>query len=209
MAHGRFSTRQVWNSANELVQAYSIGRSEAAAALNLLNSVAPSVCEELSNLVKQHSMQKFLTHEAIAAGVFNEGTCCATSSQSEWADVLTVNRQNLTWLIQRMSSDFNSQHTKMRKPWSSKELEPLQRACCAFVASCVAFRSKYPSDFVKTEMPAINKGFLLRHGDAEILAMMDDSAPPIDLMRIGLFRVAIMKFQKKARAKTVCPKSFL
>lgn len=52
MAHGRFSTRQVWNSANELVQAYSIGRSEAAAALNLLNSVAPSVCEELSNLVK-------------------------------------------------------------------------------------------------------------------------------------------------------------
>ena len=151
MARGSFSSRQGWSSANELVQAYSIGRSEAAAALNLLNSVAPDVCDELSSLVKhlvsacsefncslqpflwpiphtcflrQHSMQKFLTHESIAAGVFNTGTCCATSAQSEWGDVLTVNRVNLSWLIQRMSNDFASQHSKLRKPWSSKELVP-------------------------------------------------------------------------------------
>ena len=90
-------------------------------------------------------MQKFLTHEAIAAGVFNEGTCCATSSQSEWADVLTVNRQNLTWLIQRMSSDFNSQHTKMRKPWSSKELVPSSHHLIfSFPFSClVGFSSAF------------------------------------------------------------------
>ena len=40
--------------------------------------------------------------------------------------------------------------------------------------------------------------FLLRHGDADIQAMMDDSVPPIDLMRVGLFRVAVQQFEKKA-----------
>ena len=46
---------QVWNNAAELIQAYSIGRNEANAALNLLNHIPVEVGDRLAQLVKRHS----------------------------------------------------------------------------------------------------------------------------------------------------------
>jgi hypothetical protein len=52
----------VWNSAAELIQAYSIGRSEANAALNLLNHIPAGVGDRLAQLVKRHSsVGQFIT----------------------------------------------------------------------------------------------------------------------------------------------------
>lgn len=67
-------------------------------------------------------MQKFLTHEALASGLFNAGSCCASSTQSSWAEILTVQKDSLDLVVERMGQDFASQHPKLRKPWSSKEV---------------------------------------------------------------------------------------
>jgi hypothetical protein len=39
---------------------------------------------------------------------------------------------------------------------------------------------------------------MLKHGDNDLLKLMDESVPPVDLSRVGLFRVAVSKYQKQA-----------
>eukprot|EP00435_Cladocopium_sp_Y103_P037111 s4346_g9.t1 len=95
---GAKELKAAWNNAAELIQAYGIGRSEANAALNLLNSIPAEVGDRLAQLVKRHS----------------------------------------------------------------------------------SFR------------------FLLKHGDNDLLKLMEESVPPVDLSRVSLFRVALNKYQKQA-----------
>lgn len=38
----------------------------------------------------------------------------------------------------------------------------------------------------------------MKLADAELVTLVEDSVPPIDLQRIGLFRAAMQKFEKKA-----------
>lgn len=40
--------------------------------------------------------------------------------------------------------------------------------------------------------------FLLRHADAEICGLLEQTIPPMDLARLGIFRVPMSRFQKKA-----------
>lgn len=69
-------------------------------------------------------MQKFVTHEALASGMFNEGECLATGSQTSWAEALTLNPKNLGRFVERMACDYANMGPKMRKAWNSKELDP-------------------------------------------------------------------------------------
>lgn len=39
---------------------------------------------------------------------------------------------------------------------------------------------------------------MLKHGDADILSMLDGKVPPIDLGNISIFRLSVSKFEKKA-----------
>lgn len=41
--------------------------------------------------------------------------------------------------------------------------------------------------------------FFARHGDVELAGLLEDSAPPADLCRIGIFRSSIAKHDKQAR----------
>ena len=82
------------------------------------------------------------------------------------------------------------------------------------------FASKFPGEFVAAEIPSIEKEclgltfnsccqplkhrgtnafrFMLKHSDIDLLSLLDDSVPPLDLMRVSSFRVAVLKFNKKA-----------
>lgn len=40
---------------------------------------------------------------------------------------------------------------------------------------------------------------MLKHCDNDLGAVLLDSAPPPDLMKVGVFRAAISKFERKAR----------
>lgn len=43
--------------------------------------------------------------------------------------------------------------------------------------------------------------FLLKHGDADLLALLEQSTLPVELDRIGIFRSSLAKFRKQARLR--------
>ncbi|CAK9081705.1 unnamed protein product, partial [Durusdinium trenchii] len=60
-------------------------------------------------------------------------------------------------------------------------LEPLQRVCAAFIACLQQFQSMVPKAFADAALVDIHQAFELRHGDADILAMLEHGVPPVDL----------------------------
>ena len=69
-------------------------------------------------------MGKFLTHEAVAEGVFNDDFCSATSSMLAWQADLLNSPQVLHLLCDRLSNDFLCTPVKFRKPWNFQQVEP-------------------------------------------------------------------------------------
>lgn len=41
--------------------------------------------------------------------------------------------------------------------------------------------------------------FILRHGDADLMNMLNSSVPPVDISKIGIFADAVRKYQSQAR----------
>ena len=110
------------------------------------------------------------------------------------------------------------------QPKSNAE-EGLQRICAVFVACCQQFTASYPSEFVSAEMDNLRSGFfssnllwtmnllphklqvwvkqwilrfLMRHPDSELLVVLTNTEPPIDLQHVNLFRSICRKHDKKA-----------
>ncbi|CAL1136370.1 unnamed protein product [Cladocopium goreaui] len=185
---------QVWAKACEISEAYVVGKAESQAALHLYNDVSPRIA-------LQHSMAKFLTHESIAAGAWNQNYCSATDTMQAWQETLTNTEQILDMTVDRMSRDWLSLAPKMRKAFTLKDVEYYQRSSAIFLACMSRFESEFPIDFVEKERPRI-KRFDLKHGDAELVGMLE-GAPPVDLERCGIFRTAIAKFQRQAEDEKV------
>ena len=68
-------------------------------------------------------MVKFLNHEALASNLFFEGTSVNTSLQGAWIEQCTMTLPALDLLCERMESDWQKLNPKMRKPWSSRDLD--------------------------------------------------------------------------------------
>lgn len=68
-------------------------------------------------------MGKFVTHEPVAAGIFCGTYNGSTSLSAAWTAQLGNSVGVLLLLCNRMESDFASQHIKMRKPYTSKDLD--------------------------------------------------------------------------------------
>ncbi|CAL1139076.1 unnamed protein product [Cladocopium goreaui] len=185
---------EVWAKACEISEAYVVGKAESQAALHLYNDVSPRIA-------LQHSMAKFLTHESIAAGAWNQNYCSATDTMQAWQETLTNTEQILDMTVDRMSRDWLSLAPKMRKAFTLKDVEYYQRSSAIFLACMSRFESEFPIDFVEKERPRI-KRFDLKHGDAELVGMLE-GAPPVDLERCGIFRTAIAKFQRQAEDEKV------
>ena len=126
-------------------------------------------------------MGRVLVHEPIAMGMFNENFCGASSFNMAWQTELTNTGEALMLLVQRMLSDYTSQHPKMRRPFTVKEIEPwayldfnvnfdcpfqllgflakdpLQKACCAYQSCLTVLKASYPTEFLKSELDTIHR----------------------------------------------------
>ena len=80
---------------------------------------APLACKPF----RTYSMAKFVTHEAIAAGWFNVGHSSTTTVMSSWETELCSTEQILDLLLNRMIKDFESLAPRMRKAWTSRDLD--------------------------------------------------------------------------------------
>lgn len=73
---------------------------------------------------RRFSMQKFLTHEAIAEGVFNKDFCSAGPTMVAWQSQLLNNNDILMLLCERLELDYCHTPVKFRKPWNYQQCEP-------------------------------------------------------------------------------------
>ena len=75
-------------------------------------------------------MGKMLTHDSIASGAWNDGFNAASSSMVAWEAVLTATPRLLHLVLDRMQSNYEALHPKMRKPYGFKEVESGRKITC-------------------------------------------------------------------------------
>lgn len=68
-------------------------------------------------------MGKFITHDAVASGWFNVGHSSSSGAVSQWESELENTEEILQLLLDRMIRDYESLAPKMRKAWTSRDLE--------------------------------------------------------------------------------------
>ncbi|CAK9111225.1 unnamed protein product [Durusdinium trenchii] len=158
---------QVLNNAASFAAAYQIGRTEAGAATNLLTAVSESTREQLMELVRIFGQPKFLLQDLVDT------------------------------MIKRMRLDFESLNAKMRKPWNQVTLEQLQRVCGGYCAAMARFKELVPNKYYDDVNSEICATFMNRHTDADVLSMLQNSVPPIDIGRIDVFKTHLAKYHQK------------
>ena len=77
----------------------------------------------VANLLRVHTMPKFITHDGLAEGLLNHGHCTATGFLVPWKTHLTNSHALLNVMILRMETDWIAMAPKMRKAWNLKDLE--------------------------------------------------------------------------------------
>lgn len=68
-------------------------------------------------------MNRLLTHDAIANGIFNLSYSGGGGVLQPWDRALTNSVELLDCLVDRMQMDFETASPKLRKPWGLRELE--------------------------------------------------------------------------------------
>lgn len=69
------------------------------------------------------SQGKFLLHEAVAFGCFNEGYCGASGPLQAWDSVLVNSKKVVHLLVDRLAGDFEALNPRMRRPYSAKDVK--------------------------------------------------------------------------------------
>ena len=130
-------------------------------------------------------MGKFMSHEGLANGVFDEGYCSASGVLLPWENQLTNTISSLQLLVERLSSDYQALNPKMRKPYHGKDIatrivgamlpslslstaafldkEICQRRCGLFLAATEQFQKTFPSEFEAKELPGLRKACFAMH----------------------------------------------
>ena len=72
-----------------MAKAFSIGAREAEAVSNLMTKIEEGIVEKLCSSVRQRGMSRFISHEAIAKGVFNTGWTSGLLGCEAWRDEFT------------------------------------------------------------------------------------------------------------------------
>lgn len=68
-------------------------------------------------------MGRYLLHDPIAIGIFNRNHNTGTGAFCAWPSELENTPEILRLLCKRMASDFEGAHQKMRKPYTTKDLD--------------------------------------------------------------------------------------
>lgn len=77
----------------------------------------------LYGLCRRHTQPKFILHDGIAAGIFNDKFSGGSGQFSQWDRYLENSPALLSHLLDRVQKDFESAAPKMRKPWGQKDLD--------------------------------------------------------------------------------------
>ncbi|CAK8994004.1 unnamed protein product [Durusdinium trenchii] len=135
----------------------------------------------------------FMVPEMLEAsdGIANFASCYALGKQECGAAVNLLTKipgevkDCLTLLVQRYTQSRFITH------------EQLQRVCGGFLACLDQFTSLVPPGFANGCLADIHKTFELRHGDADIIQLLETSVPPAGLHKISIFSGYIQKYHSQ------------
>ncbi|CAK9016868.1 unnamed protein product [Durusdinium trenchii] len=150
------------------------------------------------HLLSVHTQPKFVNHDGLAEGLLNHGHCSASGFLLPWKQHLTNSHGLLNLMIHRVEMDWVATTPKMRKPWNIKDLTQLQRVCGGFLACLEHYRTLVPLKFHDTSLVEIHKAFEMRHADADILQLLEQTVPPADVTRVGIFAQPLAQYSKEA-----------
>ena len=66
---------------------------------------------------------KFMTHEALANGIFNKEFNSAGPNMEAWKPYMTNSREILDLVVNRLEADYCATHTKMRRPFNAFQID--------------------------------------------------------------------------------------
>ena len=79
--------------------------------------------------LRKHCVNRYLQHDAVAMGIFNRDYSSAHGAFAAWTTELENSTPLLSLMLERMLSDFERTHAKMRKAYGIKELETGLHSC--------------------------------------------------------------------------------
>ncbi|CAE7238947.1 unnamed protein product [Symbiodinium pilosum] len=95
--------------------------------MNLCKFVDHEIGLILHGLIKVQGMNRFMSHEPLANGLFNRDMCTASSTMTAWSDCLTNTPAVLGLVCDRLEGDFLAQRPQMRKPYTARDVVPLMQ----------------------------------------------------------------------------------
>ncbi|CAK9097690.1 unnamed protein product, partial [Durusdinium trenchii] len=131
---------------------------------------------------RKHSMPKFLNHDALAADLFNLNHTTGTGILASWKETLTNSEALLQLLVGRMEQDWLALAVKSRKPWNVKD-------CDSWVGVGLGpYRSN-----------KLDNKFALRHADADLTSILENSVPPLDISKVSIFATHLSKYHAEGK----------
>ncbi|CAK9100234.1 Uncharacterized protein SCF082_LOCUS46915, partial [Durusdinium trenchii] len=152
----------------------------------------PPVCLDITDVSKDVDKGMLPPHSVFLVKGWTRSVCANTILACCWemSEFLEAGLQDLEPLMFLARLCRHSQKRSKSFP-----AEPLQRCCAAYLACVEAFRERFPEEFVKKELPTIEKTKL---GYVDLVQLLESSVPPVDLDRVAIFRQAVLRFNKEA-----------
>lgn len=94
---------QDWSNASSICKAFSVGKNEATAVVNLQTRMPKEVLQALKVAICKRGMRNFITHELIVKGAFNDGFSSGQAGLEPWQQELTNGQDMLLVTYQQMN----------------------------------------------------------------------------------------------------------
>ena len=75
------------------------------------------------SILRKYTVGKFITHDAIAQGVFNKDTTTACASSTAWQSYLLNTKPILDLVCDRLGADYANMPLKFRKAYTYSQIE--------------------------------------------------------------------------------------
>ncbi|CAK9105978.1 FO synthase subunit 1 [Durusdinium trenchii] len=189
---------QEWHSSTSIARAFHIGDKEAKAVAYLQTRIGKAMVEKLRAGVRKRGMRQWLSHDVIAAEMFNEGWSSGkTGALIPWQAELTNLSDNalVECFLDRLEGDWDRASTK--KSWMYRDAWSIHAASGGFLAIIQQLRESVPQKDYQEALPNLWNQFKLGILDGDILTFLEGAVPPVSLDQVPFVRNMITAVEQR------------
>ncbi|CAK9043568.1 FO synthase subunit 1 [Durusdinium trenchii] len=187
-----------WHNATRVARAFQIGEKESRSVSYLQTKVSPAVVAELRQSVRLRGMRHYLTHDLLAAEMFNVGWSSGkTGSLVAWQAELTNLEDNVlvTRFLKRLQADWD--RATVKKAWLYKDAWCIHAAVGGFLAIMDQLRASIPQKDFADAAPGIENQFDLGILDTDVVHYLECNVPPVSLDQVPFVRSMIISVEQR------------